>query len=181
VEAYIGTKDGASHARFGRTARNAVMFGPPGRAYVYLVYGMHECLNVVTEPDGVAAAVLIRAAEPLEGAAAMRDARARWALQRRGATTGTETRLRQLPDTRLASGPGLLTVAFGIDRGLTGTDLCARVSPVRLEAAARTDRPPDVVATPRVGIAYAPAPWLHHEWRFVDASSPSVSGPLRGR
>ena len=111
----------------------------------------------------------------------MRDARVRWALQRRSPTTGTATRLRQLPDSRLASGPGLVTVAFGIDRGPDGDRPLRAPSPVRLEAAAPTDRQPDLVATPRVGIAYAPAPWLQNEWRFVDASSPSVSGPLRGR
>ena len=75
VEAYIGEEDLASHARFGRTVRNAVMYGPPGIAYVYLVYGMYECLNVVTENEGVPAAVLIRAVEPVVGAALMREAR----------------------------------------------------------------------------------------------------------
>src|SRR3954447_25197613 len=75
VEAYIGEEDLASHARFGRTARNEVMYGPPGRAYVYLVYGMHDCLNIVTEPVGRPAALLVRAVEPLVGAGIMRLAR----------------------------------------------------------------------------------------------------------
>ncbi|HLA16464.1 MAG TPA: DNA-3-methyladenine glycosylase, partial [Candidatus Limnocylindrales bacterium] len=75
VEAYIGESDRASHARFGRTERNAVMYGPPGIAYVYLVYGMHDCLNVVTEPAGRPAAVLIRSVEPIEGMADMRRSR----------------------------------------------------------------------------------------------------------
>src|SRR6185312_16601918 len=75
VEAYIGEDDRASHARFGRTARNAVMFGRAGVAYVYLVYGMYDCLNIVTEAEGRPAAILVRAVEPLEGADAIRDAR----------------------------------------------------------------------------------------------------------
>ncbi len=177
VEAYIGTADQASHARFGRTARNEVMFGPPGRAYVYLVYGMYECLNVVTEPHGPAAALLIRAVEPLAGADLMRDARAAWAARRRGATAATLERIRRLPDARLASGPGLVTVAFGIDRGDSGRDLCDPSSSLRLELRAVDDRPPAIVATPRIGIDYAPAPWRDHPWRLVDASSPAVSGP----
>ncbi|MHB8419676.1 MAG: DNA-3-methyladenine glycosylase [Myxococcales bacterium] len=93
VEAYLGPHDLACHARAGRTARTEVMFGPPGRAYVFLVYGMHHCLNVVTDPEGWPAAVLIRALEPLEGI--------------RGGT----------------SGPGRLCRALSIDRSLNGADL----------------------------------------------------------
>jgi DNA-3-methyladenine glycosylase len=176
VEAYIGTDDQASHARFGRTARNGVMFGPPGVAYVYLVYGMYDCLNVVTEPDGRAAALLIRAVEPLDGADAMREARVAWAMRRRAATPQAEARLRRLPAERLASGPGLVTVAFGITRADTGTDLCAATSTLRLETAAPDGRAPVIAQTPRIGIDYAAAPWIDHPWRFIDTTSPSVSG-----
>ncbi|HEX8025018.1 MAG TPA: DNA-3-methyladenine glycosylase, partial [Candidatus Limnocylindrales bacterium] len=112
VEAYIGADDLASHARFGRTARNAVMFGPPGRAYVYLVYGMYDCLNVVTEPQGRPAAVLVRAVEPIAGVADIRAARLRWALARKAAATptgaaATEARIAAVPEVRLCAGPGL--------------------------------------------------------------------------
>ncbi len=93
VEAYVGPHDLACHASHGRTARTEVMFGPPGRAYVYFVYGMHHCLNVVTDPEGYPAAVLIRALEPLVGIEAA------------------------------TSGPGRLCRALGIDRSLNGADL----------------------------------------------------------
>ena len=109
----------------------------------------------------------------------MRDARVCWAMRRRSATPDTEARLRRMPEGRLASGPGLVTVAFGIDRSHSGADLCEPRSALRLETAAATDRPPQIVTTPRIGIAYAPAPWQDHPWRFVDATSASVSGPPR--
>jgi DNA-3-methyladenine glycosylase len=176
VEAYIGTDDLASHARFGRTDRNAVMFGPPGHAYVYLVYGMYECLNVVTEPDGCAAALLIRAVEPIAGIDAMREARLAWASRRSSATPETLERVRRLSVARLASGPGLVTVAFGVARTDTGLDLCDPTSRLRLEPASPGDRPVEVVTTPRIGIDYAPPPWRHEPWRLIDASSPAVSG-----
>ena len=188
VEAYIGEDDLASHARFGRTARNAVMYGRPGIAYVYLVYGMYDCLNVVTEPEGLPAAVLIRAVEPVEGGTAMRQARI--ARERRcgppagGGTTGTTGaglagqagRLQRLSEARLASGPGLVAVAFDITRVDTGTDLLHPESTLRLEPGRQ---PHELVATPRVGIAYAAEPWRSRPWRLLDPTSPAVSGNPR--
>ena len=134
VEAYIGEDDRASHARFGETARNRVMFGPPGRAYVYLVYGMYDCLNVVTEPAGSPAAVLVRAIEPLDGVEAMRLDRVLRATTRRRRPTAdgaaaTAARIERLSRLRLASGPGLVAAAFGLDTGWTGLDLCDPASP----------------------------------------------------
>lgn len=171
VEAYIGDDDLASHARFGRTGRNGVMYGPPGIAYVYLVYGMYDCLNVVTEPDGRPAAVLIRAVEPMEGGAAMRQARIARARRRGPPTAG---RLEQLAEARLASGPGLVAAAFDITRSDTGADLLDAASTLRLE---RRRPPSEIVATPRVGIAYAAEPWRSQPWRLLDPASPAVSGP----
>jgi DNA-3-methyladenine glycosylase len=176
VEAYVGTDDQASHARFGRTTRNAVMFGPPGVAYVYLVYGMYCCLNVVTEPEGRAAAVLVRAVEPLAGPDTMRAARLRHELARRRTIADPDAarrRLAQLPEARLASGPGSLAAAFDIDRALTGLDLLDPRSPLRIEAGSAT--PATIVGTPRIGIEYAPEPWRSQPWRFVDPTSPAVS------
>ncbi len=185
VEAYVGEDDRASHARFGRTARNAVMFGPPGMAYVYLVYGMYDCLNVVTEPEGRAAAVLIRAVEPIEGVGLMRDARVAHALRfgrgpdargadHRGAVAreAIERRLRTTPAARLAAGPGLLAAAFDITRADSGADLLEPGASLRIELGRGPVR---VLATPRVGIGYAAEPWRSLPWRFVDAASPAVS------
>lgn len=185
VEAYVGEDDRASHARFGRTSRNAVMYGPPGIAYVYLVYGVHECLNVVTEPEGRPAAVLIRAVEPADSrsADALRDARwVRWHDRHPAAHPGElaveRERLRALPDARVASGPGLVAAGFGLSRADTGRDLLDPMSPIRLEPGAA---PAQVVATPRIGIGYAPEPWRLRPWRFVDTASRAVSGArLRG-
>ena len=139
------------------------MFGPPGVAYVYLVYGMYDCLNVVTEPAGAPAALLIRAIEPLEGIELMRAAR----LDRAGARRRNRApdrastdarRIDRLPVARLASGPGLVTAAFGLDTTWTGTDLCDDRSPLRLEAAP-ADEPVEIVASPRIGIGGAGEPW----------------------
>lgn len=165
TEAYAGPEDRASHARAGRTRRTAPMFGPAGHAYVYLVYGMHSCLNVVAEHDGVAGAVLIRALAPLEGVDRMRG--------RRGAAAG--------PDARLAAGPARLCQALAVDRGLDGHDLTAGRD---LWIA---DAPPDlagalaargIVTGPRVGVAYAGADWANRPWRFGVRGHPSLSRPF---
>lgn len=133
VEAYIGEDDLASHARFGRTRRNAPMYGPPGHAYVYFIYGMHYCLNVVTAQEGFPAAVLIRALEPLEGIETMRK-------QRGG-----------VPDEQLTNGPARLCQALAIDRRFNGADLCTPDALLFIEE--DTAVPDEAVVTgPRVGV-----------------------------
>jgi DNA-3-methyladenine glycosylase len=115
VEAYEGEADPASHAYRGQTARNAVMFGPAGHAYVYFTYGMHFCVNLVCQPPGQPSAVLLRAGQVIEGAAL--------AAERRGSRG---------PDRDLARGPARLCQALGIDRRLDGVDVCAADSPLRI-------------------------------------------------
>ena len=162
VEAYAGPHDQASHSRAGRTARTAVMFGPPGHAYVYLVYGMHHCLNVVCGPDGVAAAVLIRALEPLAGLARMRE--------RRGPTAG--------PEERLAAGPARACQALDIDRSFSGLDL---LSDGRLWLATASGGPlgeADIVKGPRIGVDYAGPEWASRPWRFGVVGSRALSRPF---
>lgn len=156
------------------------MFGPPGIAYVYLVYGMHDCLNIVTEPAGRAGAVLIRAVETLDSPSAESIRTARWErwLQRQRAPDPAQSaaerdRLARLPVARLASGPGLVTAAFDITRGATGADLLDPTAALRIEPG---DAPSRVEATPRIGIGYAAEPWRSHPWRFVDPDSPALSG-----
>ena len=158
------------------------MYGPPGIAYVYLVYGMYDCLNIVTEPIGSPAAILVRAIEPIEGEAAMRTARLERTLARRRsrnahAEAAEAARLARLPASRLAAGPGLVAAAFGIDRSLTGRDLLAPDGEVRLELAPADEPRPAVLATPRLGIDFAGPPWTELRWRFAIAGHPSVSGP----
>jgi DNA-3-methyladenine glycosylase len=139
------------------------MFGPPGHAYVYLVYGLHHCLNVVCGPDGEAAAVLIRAAEPVAGLERMRLAR--------GVAAGE--------DARLAAGPARTCQALGIDRSLSGLDLLtddrlwiAHDGRDLTVAAQRT------VIGPRVGVEYAGPEWAGKPWRFGLAGHPSLSRPF---
>jgi DNA-3-methyladenine glycosylase len=133
TEAYLGLDDAASHAYRGITRRNEVMFGPPGHAYVYFIYGMYECVNMVTEPAGTAGAVLIRAIEPLLGVELMQ-------IRRPGAK-----RLRDL-----ASGPGKLTLALGITRALNGADVTKGPLVVRDR---RGEEPFEIAAGPRIGIS----------------------------
>ena len=160
VEAYRGPRDRAAHSAGGRrTPRNEVMYGPPGHAYVYCIYGMHHCVNVVTQRPNVPEAVLIRALEPLEGLDLMRA--------RRGIGNG--------PDWRLCRGPGSLCQALGVARIQNGGDLVT--GPLRLLDAPAL--PAALVArTPRIGVAYA---GLHarRPWRLLVRGSRAVSGPRR--
>lgn len=181
VEAYIGRDDRACHARFGPTARNGVMFGPPGRAYVYRVYGMYDCLNLVTEQEGVPAAVLVRAVDPLVGLEAMRRARAlvvagrhRWPPER---VAQELRRVERIPPERLAAGPGLVGAVFELDPSWSGLDLCRRGSPLRLHARPVDEPEPAVAVGPRVGVDYADEPWRSVPWRFAIAGHPAVSLP----
>jgi DNA-3-methyladenine glycosylase len=162
------------------------MFGPPGRAYVYLVYGMYDCLNVVTEPAGAPAALLVRAVEPVEGVDRMRLARILRTTTRRPSLTAERAaaeaaRITGLASERVASGPGLVAAAFGIGTDWTGLDLCDPASPLRLEIPQSSEPPPDVATTPRVGIDYAGAPWTDRRWRFIERGNRSVSGPAATR
>ena len=162
VEAYHGANDAASHAFRGMTARTAVMFGPPGFLYVYFTYGMHWCANVVCGPDGEAAAVLVRALEPVGGLEDMRRARP-------AART----------DRDLCNGPAKLCQALGITGSDSGTDLLAPgggpagvALPVRL-AADGTPPPRRPGRGTRIGIKEA----TDKRWRFWVRDSPFVSRP----
>jgi DNA-3-methyladenine glycosylase len=154
VEAYAGETDPASHAYRGMTARNAVMFGEPGHAYVYFTYGMHFCVNLVCGPAGVAWAVLLRAGRITEG-------RALAAERRRAGRDG--------PERDLARGPARLCQALGIDRALDGADVCAPGSP--LQVAGATLAGPGVSAGPRVGVSRG----AEEPWRFWITGDPTVS------
>ena len=153
TEAYIGPSDLACHASKGRTPRTSVMFGPPGVAYVYMIYGSYFCLNAVTEAEGYPAAVLIRAVEPLENVHVMRT-------------------LRYNPDrdTNIASGPGKLCKAMSIDKSLNEVDLAGKILWIedrKLEVGA-------IETSPRVGVDYA-GEYKDKLWRFYERGNPHVS------
>ncbi|MGW7538232.1 DNA-3-methyladenine glycosylase [Amycolatopsis sp. NPDC054798] len=158
VEAYRGLDDPASHCYRGKTPRNAVMWGPAGHLYVYFVYGMHFCANVVGTEDGQPGAVLLRAGEVVEGADIVR--------KRRPNARG---------NGELAKGPAILTSVLGLAREQNGLDLTDPESPVRLLVGERV--PADNVRTgPRVGVAMA----MDTPWRFWVDGSPAVSTYRRG-
>jgi len=156
TEAYHESEP-ASHAYIGLTERNRVLFGPPGRAYVYRSYGIHACVNAVCEPAGVGAAVLIRALEPLEGLDLMRSRR----------------RLERVED--LCSGPGKLTQALGIELVDNGCDLAA--GPVVITGRPREWREVPIAASRRIGITKA----AELEWRFCAVGSRFLSRPALSR
>jgi DNA-3-methyladenine glycosylase len=158
VEAYDGERDPGSHAFRGRSARNAVMFGPAGHLYVYRHLGLHHCANVVTGVDGRASAVLLRAGEVVEGADLARVRR-----ERRGVAR---------TDVDLARGPARMASALGLDLSLYGVDLLDPAAPVRLALAAE---PEGFLTGPRVGIAGAGGDPVAYPWRFWLADEPTVS------
>lgn len=153
VEAYLGVEDRAAHSFGGRrTPRNASMWGEGGHAYVYFTYGMHWCMNVVADREGVPTAVLIRALEPIHGL--------------------EEMRRRRSGKTDLCSGPAKLTQALAIDRNLDGVDL---VESSDLYIARGTRSAPPIGRSPRIGVAYA-REWAGKPLRFFIAGNPHVSG-----
>lgn len=159
VEAYLGADDPAAHASIGKTSRNAVLFGPPGHAYVYFIYGNHYCLNVSCLPDGIPGGILFRALEPLEGIEEM--------FKLRGIESGSDLR-------RLTSGPGRMAAAFGITRERdNGKDLTNARSDLYI--ADDGSPPPRVLITKRIGITKAADMPL----RYIVAGNRFVSGKIK--
>ena len=157
TEAYLGYRDPASHGYLHRrNERNVALFGPPGSWYVYLSYGVHWCTNLVCEAEGTASAVLLRALEPVEGIATMRERRGRG------------------DDRDLCSGPGKLCQALGITRELDGRMMPGSEVMVLPPA---VELPAEVAVTPRIGITKA-ADW---PLRFLVSGNPHVSGRMPGR
>jgi DNA-3-methyladenine glycosylase len=159
VEAYAGESDPASHAYRGRTARNAVMFGPPGHVYVYFTYGMHFCMNLVCQPEYGASAVLLRAGRVIEGV-----------------PLATARRARHLPrstprEVDLARGPARLCEALAVDRSHDGADAVDPASPLRALAAVTPVPATRISNGPRVGVSRA----ADVPWRFWITGEPAVS------
>ena len=162
VEAYLGERDAASHARRGPTPRAAIMFGPPGFLYVYLIYVMYNCMNFVTERDGMAGAVLIRAAEPLWPASDTRNV----------------SDIRNAPGVSRGhplSGPGKLCSGLGITLADKGLDLTTGGALFVTDAGGRAPRR---ASSPRIGVDYA-GDWAARPLRFYIPSNPHVSGQPR--
>jgi len=153
VEAYIGQEDPACHAAVGLTDRNRVMFGPGGFSYIYFIYGMYNCLNVVTEKEGFPAAVLVRGAEPIEGLDVMRER-----------YPGDETNL-------MTNGPGKLCKAFGLSKEQNGLDLTGD----RLYLVDRGSGVKRIEKSIRIGIKKG----TEKKWRFFDPASPHVSRRMK--
>ena len=159
TEAYFGTNDPAAHAFAGRTPRTAVLFGPPGHAYVYRIYGLHACLNISCEPDGVAGCVLLRALEPL------------FELDTMVALRGLPP---EAPPRLLTSGPGRLCQALAITREtLNGADLLDPTGELLLFNSEPGYKPGEIAVTPRIGITKA----ADRPLRFLLRGNPHVSGP----
>ncbi len=158
VEVYRGEEDLACHARAGRTARTAVMYGPPGRAYVYFTYGMHWMLNVVCMPQDRPAAILIRAMRPERGLEVI-------AARRSG-----------VPPAHWTDGPAKLCRALGIDGALNGCDLTDPRGGLWIEPG-ETIAPQRIQASARIGIDNVPEPWKSLPWRFTFAEIGSASAP----
>ncbi|MBT3190369.1 MAG: DNA-3-methyladenine glycosylase [Anaerolineae bacterium] len=147
TEAYVGESDLGCHAKAGKTPRTAIMYGMPGRAYVYFTYGMHWMLNAVTEAEGFPAAVLIRAIHPTEGVEII--------ASRRG----------KQPRTYWTDGPAKLTQALAIDKSFNGIDLCNSESGLWIESGKRVLEK-NVTTSARVGLYTVPEPWKSKPWRF---------------
>ena len=163
LEAYLGIEDPAAHAYRGPTARNQVLFGPPGRAYVYFIYGFHYCLNISCEPDGHAGSVLIRALEPVAGLELM------YAARHLEPSHGRTSELRLL-----TSGPGRLAEAFSITRE---RDNAKNMTSLRSDLRVVDDghQPEAIATTVRIGITKA----MHEKLRYVIDGNPFVSGKVR--
>lgn len=184
AEAYIGEDDPACHAAPGPTRRNAPLYGPPGRTYVYLNYGIHQLVNAVTEPEGSPAAILIRALEPIEGAALMRERRRRLVRQEAdpesGGVSGARARGegrsvtgadREVPDEALCRGPGNLTVALAIGPQQNNGDLVGGLLRIEDWHVPSGER----VYSPRIGIRVGTDRLWRCHWRH----HVSVSGKRR--